>query len=292
MSLHHPAMEVGGRRLYAPNIWDAFAFGLLFTCLILIFQGGRETLAPIASLQLHPVSLDPTKLPEYALRTVMRMLAAIVASLIFTFAYGALAAKSRRAEMVLIPLLDILQSVPILGFLSFTVVGFMALFPGQVMGVELAAIFAIFTSQAWNMTFSFYQSLKTVPANLEEVARGFRLTPWQKFWRLEVPFAMPGLVWNTMMSMSGGWFFVVASEAISVGNTTITLPGIGSYVALAIQQRNLPSIAWAVAAMLAVIFVYDQLLFRPLVAWSDKFRVELSASGIAPHSWLLTAIRR
>lgn len=292
MTMHHPALEAGRRRRYIPNLWDALAFGLLFGCLILIVQGGRDTLAPLTTLDQTPISLDPAMLPEYALRTTMRMLAAIVASLIFTFAYGALAAKSRRAEMVLIPLLDILQSVPVLGFLSFTVVGFMALFPGQVLGVEFAAIFAIFTSQAWNMTFSFYQSLKTVPRDLDEASRSFRLSAWQRFWRLEVPFSMPGLVWNTMMSMSGGWFFVVASEAISVGNTTITLPGIGSYVALAIEQKNLAAVGWAVMSMLIVILIYDQLLFRPLVAWGDKFRVEQSASGTTPHSWLLVAIRR
>jgi NitT/TauT family transport system permease protein len=264
--MHHPAMEGDRRNRYLPNLWDAFAFGLLFSGLILAVQGGRETLAPLGTLQTSPVSLDPAMLPEYALRTTMRMLAAIVASLVFTFIYGTLAAKSRRAEMVLIPLLDILQSVPVLGFLSFTVVGFMALFPGQVMGVELASIFAIFTAQAWNMTFSFYQSLKTVPGDLDEASRSFRLSGWQRFWRLEVAFSMPGLVWNTMMSMSGGWFFVVASEAISVGNTTITLPGVGSYVALAIQQQKLAAVGWAVLTMLVVILIYDQLLFRPLVA--------------------------
>ncbi|MGO4659487.1 ABC transporter permease [Ensifer sp. 2YAB10] len=292
MTMHHPAMEAVRRYRYAPNLWDAFAFGLLFGSLILIIRGGHETLAPLSSLAASPVSLDPAMLPEYALRTTMRMLAAITASLAFTFVYGALAAKSRRAELVLIPLLDILQSVPVLGFLSFTVLGFMSLFPGNVFGVELAAIFAIFTSQAWNMTFSFYQSLKTVPGNLDEAARSFRLSAWQRFWRLEVPFSMPGLVWNTMMSMSGGWFFVVASEAISVGNTTVTLPGIGSYVALAIAQQDLAAVGWAVTTMLAVILIYDQFLFRPLVAWSDKFRVELSASGTAPRSWLLDVVRR
>ena len=285
-------MEVGALRRRAPNIWDALAFGLLISALILIAQTARETSVPLASLQQHPISLDAAALPDYALRTTMRMLAAMLASLVFTLAYGALAAKSRRAERLLVPLLDILQSVPILGFLSFTVVGFMALFPGNVMGVELAAIFAIFTSQAWNMTFSFYQSLKTIPPNLDEVARSFHLSSWQRFWQLEVPFAMPGLVWNAMMSMSGGWFFVVAAEAISVGHTTIALPGIGSYVALAIEQRDLGAIGLAVGAMLAVILLYDQLLFRPLVAWSDKFRVELSAGAPAPRSWVLVAAHR
>ena len=292
MTMQHPALEAGRRRRFAPNLWDALAFGLLFGALILIVHGGQGTLVPLTALNQTPVSLDPAQLPEYALRTTLRMLAAILASLVFTFLSGARAAKSRRAEMVLIPMLDILQSVPVLGFLSFTVVGFMSLFPGKVLGVELAAIFAIFTSQAWNMTFSFYQSLKTVPRDLDEATRSFRLTGWQRFWRLEVPFSMPGLVWNTMMSMSGGWFFVVASEAISVGDTTITLPGVGSYVALAIKEQNLPAVGWAVLAMLAVIVIYDQFLFRPLVAWADKFRVETSASGVAPSSWLLSSARR
>ena len=166
------------------------------------------------------------------------MLIAMALSLLFTFTYATLAAKSKQAERLLVPMLDILQSVPILGFISFTVVFFMALVPGRVLGAEFAAIFAIFTSQAWNMAFSFYQSLRTVPTDLDEAARRFRLSPWKRFWRLDVPFAMPQLIWNMMMSMSGGWFFVVASEAISVGNTTVTLPGIGSYIALAIEQQQ------------------------------------------------------
>ncbi|WP_244421867.1 MULTISPECIES: ABC transporter permease subunit [Azorhizobium] len=258
----------------------------------LFTQGTQQTLIPISEMEQAPISLSPWDLPEYALRTTLRMLAAIVASLVFTFIYGALAAKSRRAEMVLIPVLDILQSVPVLGFLSFTVLFFMNLFPGKVIGVEMAAVFAIFTSQAWNMTFSFYQSLKTLPRDLVEVSRGFRLTGWQRFWRLEVPFSMPGLVWNTMMSMSGGWFFVVASEAISVGNTTITLPGIGAYVSTAIAERNLTAVAWSVGAMLVIILIYDQLLFRPLVAWADRFRFEQSAGAPPPRSWVLDMVKR
>jgi NitT/TauT family transport system permease protein len=222
----------------------------------------------------------------------MRMLLAMVCSVIFTFIYAALAAKSRRAEMVLIPLLDILQSVPILGFLTFTVVFFMNLFPGKVLGAELACVFAIFTSQAWNMTFSMYQSIRNVPKDLEEATQSFHLSGWQRFWRLDVPFAMPGLIWNAMMSMSGGWFFVVASEAITVGNTTVTLPGIGSYVALGIEQQNLAAIGYAILAMLLVIIAYDQLLFRPIVAWADKFRFEQTASGNPPDSWMLDLFRR
>src|SRR5271169_1778458 len=194
--------------------------------------------------------------------------------------------------MVLIPLLDVLQSVPVLGYLSFTVVFFVSLFPSSVLGPELAAIFAIFTAQAWNMAFSFFQALRTVPHDLDEASRSFRFSGWQRFWRLDVPFAMPGLIWNTMMSMSGGWFFVVASEAITVGNTTVTLPGIGSYVALGIQRQDLPAIGYAILTMLLVIIAYDQLLFRPVVAWADKFRFEQTASAIAPTSWMLDLFRR
>lgn len=228
----------------------------------------------------------------YALRTTMRMLAALLLSLIFTLTYATAAAKSRRAEMVLIPLLDVMQSVPVLGYLSFTVVFFVSLFPKSWLGPELAAIFAIFTAQAWNMAFSFYQCLRTIPADLEEASRALRLSAWQRFWRLEAPFATPGLVWNMMMSMSGGWFFVVASEAISVGAIQIALPGIGSYVALAIQQRNLRAVGWAIVAMTITIFLYDQLMFRPLVAWADKFRFEQTAALVVPHSWLLDLFRQ
>ena len=231
-------------------------------------------LQPLAELQQTPVSLDPHHLPEYAARTTLRMLVALALSLVFTFTYATAAAKNRRAEVLLVPLLDILQSVPILGFISVTVVFFMSLAPGRVLGAEFAAIFAIFTSQAWNMAFSFYQSLRTVPVELTEASRTFRLSSWMHFWRVEVPFAMPQLIWNMMVSMSGSWFFVVASEAISVGNTTVTLPGIGAYLALAIEQKNLAAVGWAIGAMLIVILLYDQLLFRPLVAWADRFRFE------------------
>ena len=275
-----------------PNIWDIVALILVIGAMVLIVYGGEQTTLPLSSLDVAPVSLDPIHLPFYALRTTMRMLLAIICSTIFTFVYAALAAKSRRAEMVLIPLLDILQSVPILGFLTFTVVFFMNLFPGNVLGAELACVFAIFTSQAWNMTFSMYQSMRNVPKDLEEATQSFHLSGWQRFWRLDVPFAMPGLIWNAMLSMSGGWFFVVASEAITVGNTTVTLPGVGSYVALAIEKQNLTAIGYALLTMLLVIIAYDQLLFRPIVAWADKFRFEQTASGDPPTSWMLDLFRR
>ncbi|AOJ10929.1 ABC transporter permease [Burkholderia mayonis] len=275
-----------------PNRWDFVAFPLIICVIAMAAIGFHETMAPIATLETQKISLDPANLPEYALRTTLRMLAAMVASLVFTLVYGTLAAKSRRAGMVLVPILDILQSVPVLGYISFTVTFFLALFPSRVLGAELAAIFAIFTSQAWNMTFSFYQSLRTVPRDLDEVSRGFHLTAWQRFWKLEVPFSMPGLIWNMMMSMSGGWFFVVASEAITVGNHTIALPGIGAYLAQAITDQNLRAVGWVILAMTVVILAYDQLLFRPLVAWADKFRMETTSSGNAPESWLLDLVRR
>jgi NitT/TauT family transport system permease protein len=285
----HPPLAAD-RRL--PNIWDLIAILCVFATLVSVAHVARGTWVRIDAPGATEISLDPWRLPEYAVRTTLRMFAALAASLVFTFTYGTAAAKSRRASVILIPLLDILQSVPILGFLTFTVVFFMNLFPGQVLGLELASIFAIFTSQAWNMAFSMYQSLRTVPADLLEASISFRLSAWQTFWRLEVPFATPGLVWNTMMSMSGGWFFVVASEAISVGDNTWKLPGIGSYIAQAQTERNLGAILWAIVAMLVVILAYDQLLFRPLVAWSAKFRFETTAGATASDPWMLRLIRR
>lgn len=278
--------------LARPNRWDIVAGALVFGALAGIIMVAREMRMPLEMLDATPIALDPAGLPAYAARTTLRMFAALSLSLVFTFAIGTLAGKSRRAEKILIPLLDILQSVPVLGYLSFTVLLFLSLFPGSVLGAELAAIFAIFTSQVWNMTFSLYQSLRTVPHDLEEAARAFQLSAWQRFWRLEVPFAVPGLVWNMMMSMSGGWFFVVAAEAIAVGTHTIDLPGIGSYVALAIAERDLAAVGAALAAMLVVIGLYDQLLFRPLVAWSGKFRMGETAAVETPRSWLLTLLRR
>lgn len=273
--------HVSARRLL-PNGWDVIAFPLIIGLIAMMAIGLHQTLQPIVTLKTQAISLDPANLPEYALRTTLRMLVAMVAALAFSLVYGTLAAKSRRAEKVLVPILDILQSVPVLGYISFTVTFFIALFPGRVLGVELAAMFAIFTSQAWNMTFSFYQSLRTVPRDLQEVARGFHLSPWQRFWKLDAPFAMPGLIWNMMMSMSGGWFFIVASEAITVGNNTFTLPGIGAYLAQAILSQDLPAIGWVLLTMTVVILAYDQLLFRPLVAWADKFRMETTRSASAP----------
>jgi NitT/TauT family transport system permease protein len=286
-----PPVSVEGRRL-GLSWWDLAAILLVLGFLVVLAEASRGVVKTLAELQATPLSLDPSNLPEYAARTTLRMLAAMGLSLLFTFIYATWAAKSRRAALVLIPLLDILQSVPILGFMSVTVVFFLSLAPGRVLGAEFAAIFAIFTSQAWNMAFSFYQSLRTVPTELNEAATNFGLSPWMRFWRLDVPFAMPSLIWNMMMSMSGGWFFVVASEAISVGDTTVTLPGIGSYIAVAVEQRDLSAICWAIGTMLIVILIYDTLLFRPLVAWADRFRFEQEAGVKPPPPWALTMLQR
>jgi NitT/TauT family transport system permease protein len=288
-----PASPLGlGQPGLLPNLFDVIVFIIIAAVFVALAHGAREMSEPLSRLDIAPVTLAPENLPEYALRTTLRMFGAILASLVFTFVVGALAAKSRKAEMVIVPALDILQSVPVLGFLTFTVVFFLRLFPGSQLGAECAAIFAIFTAQAWNMAFSFYQSLRTVPSDLDEVSRHFRLSPWLRFWRLEVPFAAPGLIWNTMMSMSGGWFFVVASEAISVGDTSIRLPGIGSWLAMAIEERNIGAVGLAVGAMAVVILAYDQLLFRPIVAWADKFRSEQTAAQQRPQSWVYDLVRR
>jgi len=228
MSLRtEPPVSVRAGRLIL-GVWDVLAIVLVLALIVVVARTSQGILAPLKTLDSEPVTLDLANLPGYAGRTALRMLAALALSLLFTFTYATLAAKSRRAEMILIPVLDILQSVPILGFISVTVIWFMSLAPGRVLGAEFAAVFAIFTSQAWNMAFSFYQSLRTVPDDLVEASHNLQMSGWMRFWRVEVPFAMPALVWNMMMSMSGAWFFVVAAEAISVGDTTITLPGIGA----------------------------------------------------------------
>jgi NitT/TauT family transport system permease protein len=238
------------------------------------------------------VSTDPANLPYYAARSLGRMFIALILSVLFTFVYATAAARSRRAEKVLIPLLDILQSVPILGFLSITVTMFIALFPHSLLGLECASIFAIFTSQAWNMTFSFYHSLITQPHDLDEAARLMRLTKWQRFWKLDVPSSMIGLVWNGMMSFGGGWFFLTASEAITVSNKRFALPGIGSYVATASAQSDLPKVLLAIGVMIILVFTVNFLFWRPLVAWSERFRIEESEAAERPKSIMFDVLRR
>jgi NitT/TauT family transport system permease protein len=284
-------MDVYKNRLY-PNHWDMIALLFVLGLITLLAWDAKQMSAPYHLGAPSVISLDPHLLPAYALRTVLRMFIALFFSLLFTFTVATLAAKNRRAGRFIIPLIDILQSVPILGFLSITVVAFIRLFPNSMLGPECAAIFVIFTSQAWNMALGFYQTLRTVPAELKEAADMYHLSAWQQFWRIDVPFSMPGLLWNTMMSMSAGWFFVVASEAISVSNQQILLPGIGSYIAFAIKNANLYAIAYAILTMFIVIMIYDQLLFRPLVAWAEKFKSETVPSEREPHSWVIDFLNR
>lgn len=273
------------------NRWDLLLLILIFAVLFFFGWAGSQMASPYQLGEPIPISLAPENLPFYALRTVLRMFIALFFSIIFTFTVGLLAAKNRRAEQVIIPAIDILQSIPVLSFLSITVTGFIRLFPDSLLGPECASIFAIFCAQVWNMTFGFYQSLKTIPHDLKEVSSMFRLSAWQRFWKLEVPFSMSSLLWNMMISMSASWFFVVLSEAISVAHQNIRLPGVGSYIALAIQQRDLHAVGYAILTMVIVIFLYDQIFFRPLIAWSEKFKVELSHDDVEYQSWLVDWVR-
>jgi len=287
----NPIMAVYRSRLY-PNYWDMIALILVIAIISALAWNARQMASPYQLGQVIPISLNPNHLPGYALRTVTRMLIALFFSLIFTFVFGTWAAKSPRARLLIIPIIDICQSIPVLGFLSAAIVAFIALFPGSLLGPECAAILAIFTSQAWNMALGFYQTVRSVPTELREAADMLHLSAWQRFWRIDVPFSMPGLLWNMMLSMSAGWFFVVASEAVSVANQHIMLPGMGSYIALAIQKADMHAIFYAIIAMFLMILIYDQLLFRPLVAWADKFRAEQSAPEQEAQSWLIDLFHR
>ncbi len=279
------------RRLPVRPADIAVILGALALLIALARIGSGTTVAFVPQKHLVPqVSLDPRDLPYYAARSTLRMFVALIWSVLFTFAYGYAAAHSRRAERVLIPLLDILQSVPVLGYLTITITGFIALFPGSLLGLEFSSIFAIFTAQVWNITFSFYQSLRSIPKELDEAASLYGLSAWERFTKIEIPSGMVGMVWNGMMSFGGSWFFLAASEAISVGNQNYTLPGIGSYVAAAVVDKNIPALFYATITIAVVIVVIDQLFWRPMVTWSDRFRFEQSASAIPPSSWVYDII--
>jgi NitT/TauT family transport system permease protein len=270
---------------------------VVFAALLALLYGLLR-LAPALNAPFLPgtapstVSTDPVDLPYYAARSLVRMSAGLVLSVLFTFVYATAAARLRRAEKVLLPVLDILQSVPVLGFLSVTVTAFISLFPGSEFGLECASVFAIFTSMAWNMTFAFYHSLITQPRDLDEAARIMRLTKWQRFWRLDVPSGMIPLVWNGMMSFGGAWFFLAASESISVLNHTYALPGIGSYVAVAIEQGSLGKVGIAIAIMIVMVIAVNVVFWRPMVAWAERFRAEETAAAEQPRSVVLDLLRR
>jgi NitT/TauT family transport system permease protein len=271
---------------------DVLVAGGMVALLWAVIRLGQALRAPSAGVG-QTVSTAPRNLPYYASLSLLRMFIALGLSLVFTLTYGTAAARSRRWRAVLIPFLDILQSVPVLGFLSITVTFFTGLFPGSSLGLECAAIFAIFTSQAWNMTFSFYHSLVSQPSELDEAARMFRLTKWERFWQLDVPSSMIGLVWNGMMSFGGGWFFLAASEAITVSNgKSKALPGIGSYVAVAEANKDVPAILLAIVVMVVMVIGVNGVFWRPLVAWSEKFRIETSEAAESPRSLTLGVLRR
>ena len=241
---------------------------------------------------LVEIDLSPWSLPKYTFFSMMRGLVAYAISLGFTLVYAFWAAKDSRAEKVLIPLLDILQSIPVLGFMPGLVLALVALFPHSNLGLELAAVLMIFTGQAWNMTFSLYHSLKSVPLDMQEVGTVYGFNWWQRFRWVELPYGTTGLVWNSMMSMAGGWFFLMITEAFKLGDKDFRLPGLGSYMSVAVEQGNTHAMVYAILAMIAMIVFLDQVLWRPVVVWAQRFRVEETAQAEAPQSWLMKLVRR
>ncbi len=262
--------------------------GLLWSAL----HFGRGMLVHFDATTVPQVDPSPSQIPSFAGRTLLRMWIAFCLSLFFAIATGYIAAKNQRARAFILPALDVLQSVPVLGFLSATVTAFMALFPESLLGVECASIFAIFTGQVWNMAFGFYHSMVTIPTDMQEAASTYGLTRWQRFRTVELPASAHSLIWNSMMSFGGGWFFVAQSEAISVMNKDIKLPGLGSYMAQAIERGDNQAAFWAVVAMLVLILASDQLVWRPLLVWADRFKIELTESAMPPTSWVYNLLRR
>jgi NitT/TauT family transport system permease protein len=268
---------------------DVAVFGGLLAILYALFVSGRIWLAPFTPVA--NISASPRALPLYAAYSFVRIAIAYILALLFALAYGFAAAKSDRAARILLPLLDILQSIPVLSFLPGVMLAMVSIFPGRQLGLELGSILLIFTGQAWNIAFSFYASLKGIPRELNEVARLYRFSVWQRFTELDVPFAAIGLVWNSMMSVAGGWFFLMACEMFVLGNRDFRLPGLGSYLQVAAGAGDTLAILWGMATMIAVIILLDQLVWRPAIAWSDKFKFE-SVEGAAPKSFVLRILRR
>ncbi|WP_435796407.1 ABC transporter permease [Kitasatospora aureofaciens] len=271
---------------------DVVVAAAVLVLLYIALRVGQGTTVRFSTARDAAVDTDPARLPYDAARSLLRMFAALVVSVGFTFGYAYAAARSRRLERVLIPALDILQSVPVLAFLTVAVTGFLALFPGSMLGLECAAVFAIFTSQAWNMTFGFYHSLVSLPRELDELSRSFRFSRWMRFWKVELPAGMIGLVWNGMLSFGGGWFFLVASEAISVDNQRYALPGVGSYAGAAIAAGDLGRVGWAIATMAVLVLGVNFLFWRPLTAWAERFKNEQSEATEVQRSAVLDLLRR
>ncbi len=255
------------------------------------YLGLRLALYAPAEVRGRAISLAPAALPHYALLSVARMAVAYLLSLIFSLVYGYVAAHSKRAEKVMLPVLDVLQSIPILSFLPVVLLSLAAILP-KVWAVEMASIALIVTSQAWNLTFSVYQSLTTVPRELQEASAVFRLGRWLRFRRLELPFATIGLIWNSMMSWSGGWFFLMAAETFAIGRRNFRLPGLGSYLYEAANQGDMHAVFWGLGALVAVIVLLDQLVWRPVLAWSDRYKLEMVPGEEASSSWFYELLER
>lgn len=279
-----------GRSHLGADVLVLLAVAVIFWLIVRLSHGITEPFDRVTAPST--VSTDPANLPYYAARSLLRMFVALAASTIFTFVYATAAARLRRAEKIMLPTLDVLQSVPVLGFLSITLSVWLMLFPGTALGVECAAIFAIFTSQVWNMTFAFYQSLITQPRDLDEAARLLRLTKWQRFWKLDVPNGTMPLVWNGMMSFGGGWFFLIASEVITVNNHVYALPGIGSYVAAASANQQIGRLLLAIVVMIVMVVGVNFLFWRPLTAWAERFRAGDTVTVDQQRSVVLDLLRR
>ncbi len=278
-----PSLEIS----YLPDLLMGAAGIALFYGVLVV---GRTWLGPFTPEV--EISRSPLMLPVYAGYSLLRITIAYVLSLAFTLVYGYIAAYNPRAERFMIPLLDVLQSIPVLSFLPGVMLAMVALFPGRQLGVEAGAILLIFTGQVWNMAFSFYASLKSVPNDMREAAKIYGFSWWQRFLQMELPFAAIGLVWNSMMSVAGGWFFLMACEMFVLGSRDFRLPGLGSYLQTAASAGDTPSILWGVVTMVAVIVLLDQFVWRPVIAWAEKFKVEQVESTDAPRSWVLDLIRR
>ena len=285
-----PAKRPLGSRWAWAFLIDIAVFVSVFAVIFGVYSIGRSWLGPVRVES--EISQNPRSLPLYALYSLVRILVAYALSLAFALAYGYAAATSRRAEIVLIPLLDILQSIPVLSFLPGVMLAMVALFPSRQLGVELGSIILIFTGQVWNIAFSFYSSLKTVPRDLREAAIIYRFSRWQRFTELDLPFSTIGLVWNSMMSVAGGWFFLMACEMFVLGDKDFRLPGLGSFLQTAASSGNTKALLWGVTAMVAVIVLMDQLIWRPVIAWADKFKFEQVESGDTARSSLLSFIQR
>jgi len=279
-----------GARLAYASLIDIGVFVAVSTLIFGIYSIGRSWVGPVRVEA--EISQSPSSLPLYAMYSLVRILIAYAISLVFALGYGYAAAKSKRAELVLIPLLDILQSIPVLSFLPGVMLAMVALFPSRQLGVELGSIVLIFTGQVWNIAFSFYSSLKTIPRDLREAAIIYRFSKWQRFTELDLPFSTIGLVWNSMMSVAGGWFFLMACEMFQLGDKDFRLLGLGSFLQTAASSGNTRAMLWGLTTMVAVIVLMDQLIWRPVIAWADKFKFEQVESATAGANFILTFITR